>query len=411
MIVPLNIVAIFLFALFSVTASLVIVVLLVRSFKEKQKVFSVFSEYVGEFMLVFSVDGNLLDVSPRFSSDPLFEKICQEGNFKSVLSSRDYSSMRDYMKRLASYPEMSFLFSFESERGLCWYELRAHIQKDVGNDKVVFFIKNVTHDLESRNQRDMLELKNDMLLQNTGDFLWKIDVESRQWSLLTPLVDDDGVVLPSSAVEQDVRSMMPEKDYATFEKFLNSRIVDFRASGHDAEVNRGLTLRLSGRDGELHWYMFRGRLVVEEGSKMVFRGIARRIEFLQSNPVLEGEVNGSMLLSSALAIPDIRIFWVDRDYRIVGCNQTFCMIFDKASPSAVTGKRLLEVVGQRYFSFFHRYLLNVFERGRPVAWKGPFGTADKLLWINGVPLKNLDGTTEKVMMAYMLLDVKDFNEK
>lgn len=410
MFLSLNIIAAFLFAFFVIAVALVITILLIKDRREKQRAYSNFSDYLGEFQIVLSMDGNLVDATPQYISDPLFEKICQERNFKNILSPQEYARLQDYMKGLASYPDIPFIFSFDSERGMRWYELRAYVQKKPGNDSSVLLIKNVTMDVESRNQRDELRQNIDMLLQNTGDFLWTMDVDTRRFTLLTPLVDEDGRVVPRSVGVQDFRSMMPKKDYAIFEKMLNSRIVEFRALGHDIEVNRTICLRLLRPDGSLCWYAFGGRLVVEGGSNMVFRGTARRMELLQDNPVLEDGVDSGFMISSALSFPDVRVFWVDRDYKIIGCNQTFSLAFGRESSKSIEGVRLLEVVRPKYFSFFQRYLLEVFERGRSVSWKGPFGTSDSLLWLNAVPLKNLNGDTNQILVAYMLLEVNDFTE-
>lgn len=411
MFISLNIIAASLFAFFLVGVALVISILLIRDSREKQKAYSNFSEYLGEFQVVLSMDGNLIDATPRFIADPLFERICQEQNFKKILSAQEYARLKDYTKGLASYPDIPFIFSYDSELGLRWYELRAFIQKKTGEDNTVLLIKNVTLDVESRNQRDELKQNIDMLLQNTGDFLWSLDVDSRRFTLLTPLIDEEGRVVPRSVGVQNLKNMMPAKDCEIFEKMLNSRIVDFRASGHDSEDRRGICLRLLRSDGATDWYTFNGRLTMEEGSDMVFKGAARRMELLQDNPVLEDGVDSSDLLASALRLPDIRVVWVDRDYKIAGCNQAFSLAFGRESPKQVEGVRLLEVVRPKYFSLFHRYLSEVFERGRAVAWKGVFGASDSLLWMNAVPIKNLDGETHKILMVYMLLGVNDFIEK
>lgn len=411
MLLSLNIIAAFLFAFFLVLVGLFISILLIKDSREKQKAYSSFSDYLGEFQVILSKEGNLLDAAPKFISDPLFERVCQEQNFKKILSGQEYARLQEYTKGLASYPDIPFIFSFDSEQGVRWYELRAYIQKKQGNDNTVLLIKNVTLDVESRTQRDELKQNIDMLLQNTGDFLWSMDVDSRRFTLLTPLMDDEGRVVPRSVGEQDIHSMMPEKDYEIFEKMLNSRIVDFRALGHDSDVNKTISLRLLKSDGSACWYAFGGRLVLEEGANMVFKGTARRMALLQDNPVLDEGLDNGALLSSALDLPDIRVAWVDRDYRLVGCNQTFSLAFGRESPKSVEGLRLLEVVRPKYFSFFHRYLSEVFERGRALSWKGAFGTSNALLWLNAVPLKNLNGETNKILMVYMLLDENDFIEK
>ena len=116
-------------------------------------------------------------------------------------------------------------------------------------------------------------------------------------------------------------------------------------------------------------------------------------------------------VSNILAFPDVRVFLVDRDYKICGCNQAFSLAFGMSLPEDFQGKRLLEVVRPKYFFVFHRVLSDVFERGVPKSWKGPFGVGDKLLWFNAVPLKNQDGHTSRILGIYMQLERQEFENK
>ena len=274
---------------------------------------------------------------------------------------------------------------------------------------MVLLLKNVTLDVESRTQRDELKEKVDMLLQSTGDFLWSMDVDSRKFTFLTPLVDDEGRAIPRTQGVQDIRAMMPEDDYAFFDKHLNARIVEFRAKGQNSSENRGVRLRLMGENGKLDWYAFCGRLYTEENAKIVFRGSARKLDLQLENPVTGESVVSESTQVSALAFPDIRLFWIDRDYKICGCNQAFSLAFGSPIPKDIEGKRLLEVVRPRYFSLFHGVLSEVFEKGLSKSWKGPFGVGKRLLWFNAVPLKRDDGYTYRVLGVYLQLDENDFN--
>jgi PAS domain-containing protein len=236
-----------------------------------------------------------------------------------------------------------------------------------------------------------------------------MDIDTRKFTFLSPLMDDEGRAIPRSLGVQDIRSMMPEEDYAFFDKHLNSRIVEFRATGQNTSESRGVKLRLNGENGRLDWYAFCGRLYTEENAKIVFRGSARRLDLQLENPIVDdGDVNESVQ-ASALAFPDIRVFWIDRDYRVCGCNQAFSLAFGKSVPKEIEGKRLLEVVRPKYFSFFHGVISEVFEKGLSKSWKGAFGVGKRLLWFNAVPIKRGDGYTHRVMGVYMQLDENDFN--
>ena len=163
-----------------------------------------------------------------------------------------------------------------------------------------------------------------------------------------------------------------------------------------------------GEGGKLDWYAFCGRLYTEENAKIVFRGSARKLDLLLEKPITEDSSVSESTQVAALAFPDIRVFWIDRDYKICGCNQAFSLAFGSPIPREIEGKRLLEVVRPRYFSLFHGVLSEVFEKGLSKSWKGPFGVGRRLLWFNAVPLKRDDGFTYRVLGVYLQLDENDF---
>ena len=401
-------IAVSFFCLLVVTA-FVIAVLLIRDLLHKQKIYSNFANYLGDFLVIVSKEGRLIDATPTYISDPLYVLILRQRSFKKIFSAAEYKRFTEYLKGLDAYPDIPFVFSQDLGDGLSWYEIRASMQKQGADIHMVLLLKNVTLDVESRTQRDDLKEKVDMLLQNTGDFLWSMDVDTRTFTFLTPLVDDEGRAIPRTQGVQDIRAMMPEEDYAFFDKHLNARIVEFRATGQNSSENRGVRLRLQGENGKLDWYAFCGRLYTEENAKIVFRGSARRMDLELESPVAENSAMSESTQVSALAFPDIRMFWIDRDYKICGCNQAFSLAFGSPIPKDIEGKRLLEVVRPRYFSLFHGVLSEVFEKGLSKSWKGAFGVGNRLLWFNAVPLKRDDGYTYRVLGVYLQLDENDFS--
>ena len=406
--VPVSVVVAVVFLFFVLAVALVLVALLLHEFRGKQNVYANFAAYLGDFLITMSMDGRLLDAMPKYVADPLYDQIIRNKSFKPILSAADYNRLQEYVKGLDAYPDIPFIFSFVTESKERWYELRAYMQKRGGDVNMVLFLKNVTQEIETSRQRDSLKDNVDMLLRSTGDFLWSLDVDSRRFTFLTPLVDEEGHVIPRSMGVQDIRSMMPEEDYAFFEKHLNTRIVDFRAVGHDINENRGVRLRLTFSEGKQTWFAFCGRLYTEENAKIVFKGSARRLELLLENPIVAEDIVNESTVSSVFAFPDIRVFWIDRDYKVRGCNQAFSLAFGMSLPEEVEGKRLLEVVRPKYFSMFHGVLSEVFERGLAKSWRGHFGTGKRLLWFNAVPLKSADGYTQRVLCVYMQLDENDF---
>lgn len=404
-----GVLAILIFSGFALLVALAISHMLMRGFLEKQNAYKNFSGNVNEFLLFVSTDGELQDALPKFISDPLYEQICQNGSFSKVLSTEEYARLKEYMRGAEAYPDIPFIFSFKGEKGTCWYELRALLKKNLSHSYWELLLKNVTLDVDSRTQRDRLQDNVNMLLQNTGDFLWSFDVDTRQITLLTPITDEDGRVVPRSVGVQDIHSLLLGEEYAMFERRINSRIMSFRASNFkDVDENSSIKLRVIGPDRKLVWYCFRYRVYLEENAKILIRGSARRMDLLFDNPIYDDCVNLDAAIGTMLSFPDIRIFCVDRDYRVVSCNQAFALDFRYASPEKAFSKRLLEVVRPKYYSFIQGILSDVFECGRARSWKGPFNKEHRLLWFNAIPLTKADGFVYRVLGVYIQMDETDF---
>ena len=112
--------------------------------------------------------------------------------------------------------------------------------------------------------------------------------------------------------------------------------------------------------------------------------------------------------AAALSFPDVRIFWVDRDFNIQGCNQSFAADFQILNPKEIYGKCLDSVVSSKILPYMSKILSEVFDTGRSAAWKGNFIKAERLLMLNAVPIRSKDNITHTALGVYMLLDKDDF---
>lgn len=410
MFISTGVLAVLLFVGFALVVAMAISHMLMRGNKERQGAYANFTGHVNEFLLFMSKEGILQDALPKFIQDPLYEQICQKRSFDEILNAEDNARLKEYLRGADAYPDIPFIFSFRGESGVRWYELRAVLKKSFGNSCWELLIKNVSQDVDSRNQRDALQDNVDMLLQSTGDFLWSFDVDSRQITLLTPITDEEGRVIPRSVGVQDIHALLLDEEYLMFEKRINARIMAFRASNQNVDENTSIKLRVIGPDGRLVWYSFRCKVCLEENSKIVIKGSARRMDMLFDNPVYDECVNLDAAIGTMLSFPDIRIFCVDRENKIVSCNQSFALDFKYASPEKTFGKRLLEVVRPKYYSFIQGTLSEVFESGRAKSWKGPFNKEKRLLWLNAVPLTKSDGFVYRVLGVYIQMDESEFKD-
>ena len=149
---------------------------------------------------------------------------------------------------------------------------------------------------------------------------------------------------------------------------------------------------------------------MDENDRLVLQGSARRMDVVLDNTVVGGMRERDAMLSAALAFPDIRMFWMDRDYKFLGCNQAFATDFQIINPREINGKHLNQVVTRDFLPYLSKIVLEIFHSGRTITWKGRLGKSGRVILYNAVPLKNESNEVQSVLSVYMVLDREEFGE-
>lgn len=385
----------------------VVCILLIREVRKRQKLYRRFPGLSSEGLVVLSQKLDFLYCQPLFADDPLFDKLIQGSTFQEILDSKDWARMRQFFEETEKHRDMSFLFSMKlDEKEILWYELHCFTQHvTVAESQYVCFIKNITKEQKGLRERNDLQNNLDLLLKTSGDFLWSMDIEKRQIKFLTPIIDDDLQYVPQSAGGVDKASIMPEEDSAILDNLANWYISMYKTD--KSVVNRAfppVKVRLYGKDKSLLWYHVRGLLNYDESGTLVFQGLARRLDVMMDNFIFDSSQNQNALFSAALSLPNLRVFWVDREYRILGANQGFANDFGIVDLEMVQGDVLNNVVDSRSQLYFNKVLSEVFVSGRRVSWTLEGDKLDKPIVFNVVPLKVEAGIVIQAMCTYFKID-------
>lgn len=404
--------------LFFVISTVIAVMLLVDG-RKRQRLYRRFKGNLTEYIVILSPKLEFLNSMPIFMNDPFFDKLSQGFLVEEILDSGNFNRMKTYLSELEKHQGMPFLFSLETQdnsNGIkqnktLWYEMRVSIDRmNPGEFYFVCLIKNITRENEFRKERDEARESLESLLQNTGDFLWTYDVENRSMRLNTPLMDSEHRTIPRSVGLVDLPSMMPESDYALFDQMVNKRVMDYQNYGSVGDPFKVIKVRLYGPNRSPVWYGFRGKLVLDNRGRLVFQGSARRIDKILDN-VIENKTEADALISAALEFPDIRIFWLDRAFNLLGCNQAFANAMQINNIAEAVGKNLENVAKHKYMPFISRNMQEAFAQGRSMSWKGGFDNDSSLLMFNIVPLRDEHGEMKSAMGVYLLLDSRDFDKE
>ena len=384
----------------------VVCVMLLRDSRKKQKFYRRFGKNVGEGLVVLSQRLEYLYSLPLFAEDPLLELLVQGQSFQELLDSKDWGRMRLFFMETEKHRDIPFLFSVKlDDGGVLWYELRCFIHRvSVSEYHYVCFLKNISREQESRKERKALQDNLDLMVKTTGAFLWSMDVEKRLVKFLTPIMDEDFQVLPQSAGGIELSSLMPEEDVELLEKLMNRYIREYRSDKSVIQKNKvypPVRIRLFSKNGSMLWFNLRGLLGYDEEGNLVFQGVANRLDLMMDNFIFDPEQNENALFSAAMSLPDLRVFWVDRDFKILGANQCFANAFRIVELSSIQGKTLGDVVDSKPLLYFNKVLSEVFETGKRMSWKSEGDKLDEPMIFNVVPLKVEAGVVQQALCAYI----------
>ncbi|MBR6942300.1 MAG: PAS domain-containing protein [Fibrobacter sp.] len=404
---------------------LIVTILLLYEYRKRQKLYTLFAGNLGEFIVVLSEKFEFISSLPQFMSDPLFDNLSKDRPFRDILPPKDWARLKLYFDDIDKHPEMPFMFSYKRDDGtMLWFEMRCQHQRlSMDESRYVCLIKNISNIVEYQHRLEEADTKLKSLLRNTGDFLWKYDFENRQLSLLTPMMDDDYRDVPRSGGVVNVETLMPKDDFALLERVMNECIM--KASGQAAYDDKGILLdehdqlnrltnenarfgtlkiRCLNSEKNLVWYDFRGHLAPDEEDRIVMKGSARRVETSPEIPFLMKSGVEESLMNSLFNFPNIGIFWLDRNFCILGCNNALAADTGFASTDEVVNKSLKEILSSKYLPYYESMIKDVFDNGTAKSWKGRFDDSE-MITIHVVPLlKSLlksGYTVSRVLCVYM----------
>ena len=387
-----------------------VAILYIRDNREKQKLYKLFAGHMGEFIVVLSPKMEFLYGLPIFSSDPFFGMLNRERSLEDFLPAADWIRVCAYFKDTDRHPNMPFMLSYDDGGDTpIWYELRC-VKKYYSSVEFhyVCFIRNISKEVEIRKNKEDVESKLRMLLENTGDFIWKFDVENHRLTSLTQVSGDRYRIIPIPMGEVDLHMLVPPQDYAVLMDLINQHVLAYHRTGNVEDGDVNTKIRGYRTDKSMVWYDLHCKLEVGDDGHLFYRGVARRMDVMLDNPLFSSEEEKDAMLAAAMSFPDIRTFWVDRNFIVQGCNQAFSLDMKRSDPEHVKGISLESLPAEKLSPMVAKKINDVFNMRKSVAWKDVHMSSDQYIVFNAVPLTSDKGLVQSVMCLYMLLGHNDF---
>lgn len=382
-----------------------VTILYVRDNREKQKLYRLFAGHMGEYIVVLSPKMEYLYGLPIFSSDPFFNMLHRERSPENFLPAVDWIRLSAYFKDADKHPNMPFVLSYDDGgEAPIWYELRC-VKKYYSSVEFhyVCFVRNISREVETRKRKEETEQKLKMLLENTGDFLWKFDIENRKLFVLTQVVADASRNAPIPVGEVDLLSLVPEYDYNLLLEQMNMRVLKYHHSGLMDDADLETKIRGYRTDNSLVWYSLRCKMEKSDDNRLFYMGVARRMEVMLDTTIFGLEQEKESMLTALMMFPDIRTFWVDRNFIVCGSNQAFALDVKLNNPNAVVGKSMNDLTLALHSSIFVQKIGDVFDTQKSVSWKDSYLRPDQYVVFNAVPLVAENNMVQKVLCIYMIL--------
>ncbi|MBO4713448.1 MAG: hypothetical protein J5615_06120 [Fibrobacter sp.] len=387
-----------------------VAILYIRDNREKQKLYKLFAGHMGEFIVVLSPKMEFLYGLPIFSSDPFFGMLNRERSLEDFLPAADWIRVCAYFKDADRHPNMPFMLSYDDGGDSpIWYELRC-VKKYYSSVEFhyVCFIRNISKEVEIRKNKEDIESKLRMLLENTGDFIWKFDVETHRLTSLTQASGDRYRIIPIPMGEVDLHMLVPPQDYAVLMDLINQHVLAYHRTGNIEDGDVNTKIRGYRTDKSMVWYDLHCKLEVNDDDHLFYRGVARRMDVMLDNPLFSSDEEKDAMLAAAMSFPDIRTFWVDRNFIVQGCNQAFSLDMMRIDPEQLKGTSLEALPTEKFSPMVAKKIDDVFNMRKSVVWKDVYMSSDQYIVFNAVPLTSDKGLVQSVMCLYLLLGRNDF---
>lgn len=334
-----------------------------KFFKRKEYMYrDVMSLQDGVLFLLSLGELKCMAVYPSQDSEQYYRLIRKGLNFLNIVEDEFHEIVKSTAEKALqtnSMQEVIFRLRHTSGDEKSWVKLSIREVAWDKNDSVFACVmknQNEIMRLHSFEHEIIRQQKN--LKVTSFDLLWKIDIETRQLTLLNDLVEEKHLVTSKPAGVYNLRELVHGSDYTKLEDELNFRVKHYLKNGKDvySENPRIINIRLRSASSTGVWYGICGILDKDDDGRLVMYGAAHRLPIPVVSKISEFEI--PHLFSVLMSSPTLRIFWCDLEGIILGCNKNFALDMGEETPEKLRGDNIenLELLKKEWVSYFYNHL-------------------------------------------------------
>lgn len=292
--------------------------------------------------------------------------------------------------------------------GWCWVETSGFVTTDEKGVKVLICFSHSVEDLvRVRSALQESDRRYHLFLQNTFDVVWELDVETRKFTLLSPIsYSRVGVDSRPVGIVDNKSTLFPEEELALSRNMINRRVKALIDSGKDCDEPEETNLRVCNADGSRVWCRMSSTMQRDSYGRFSMVGVTRPTNLSALGGTRWRECD--VLFNAVLSFPNMRIFWLDREKVFQGCNAAFALDAGLLKPSDIEGKTE-EFIFKNVAAWapYRAQLLSAFESGRAISGKfiDVSGNNDfsQLALYDVTPITSDDGELCGVLGSYIVI--------
>ncbi|PKL16775.1 MAG: hypothetical protein CVV49_14480 [Spirochaetae bacterium HGW-Spirochaetae-5] len=163
-----------------------------------------------------------------------------------------------------------------------------------------------------------------------------------------------------------------EETYADIEEWLKDIHEDDRENMRSI-MNRHLDgekslyesfHRIKAKDGAYRWVLSRGKVIERSADGRPLRVIGTATDITDLKQIEEEVSKSRRMLQMVLDTIPIGVFWKDRDFTYLGCNNSFARLIGIESAESIVGKRDIEVFDPEVAEMYNRTDREIINTGR-----------------------------------------------
>ena len=252
-----------------------------------------------------------------------------------------------------------------------WTQTSAILVKDInGNDQIICYTNDINDLVNAREALQQAEDHYSLLLQNTFDVAWQLDIETRKITFLSEIsYEHTGVDSRPAGSVLNSEEIFPAEDIAMCRAMINRRIKNLTENQKTRDEPEENNIRVRNADGSIVWSRMRSTLYKDQFGRLFLAGVTHRI-FMSSTTDLGAQKNCESITNSLLSLPNVRVFWMDQNKMFLGCNAAFAMDMGFPAPKSITGKIESEFAkSAKGWDPYRPELLTLFESGQSISGK------------------------------------------